>query len=115
MDGIVSQVRQLVGAGGDRIIEVAGLRYDPRNLTTRSDVTDVLGLTEREFVEAILADNGGCAWAATFTEVTAFSTTQVRRLLDELADEGAVERRRADQGAIVCLPEANGIAQQSTP
>lgn len=114
MEGIVSQVRGIVGVSGDPAVDVAGLQYDPRELTTRSDVTDVLGLTEREFVEAILADNGGCAWAGTFTEVTNWSGFQVRTLLDELADEGAVVCERADQDVVVCLPEANGITQHTT-
>lgn len=115
MDGLVAQVRQLFGTDDDRVVEVAGFRYDPGELTSRADVTDVLGLTEREFVEAILVANGGCTWPHTFTDVTDWSASQVRTLLDDLEEEGAVVRLSAGRDTIVCLPGSDDVVRKPTP
>lgn len=115
MRAIVKLVRRIVGAGGDRRVNVVGFRYDPTNLTTRDDVTGVLGLTEREFVEAILVENGGRIWPKTIREVTDWSASQVRTLLDDLEDEGAVVRRRAGWETIVSLPGADRTVRTSMP
>lgn len=92
---------------GDNQIEVAGITYDPRSLSSREDVQYELGITEREFVEAIILDQDGAVRLRSLTTYTDWSVSETRDVLTELEAEGAIVLSQVDEAEVVSLPAAD--------
>lgn len=107
--------RRLVEAGSRERVTVAGLEYEPSSIASRHDVPVELGLTEREFVEAILVDNRGRVRQRALTYYTDWSASQTSRVLAELEADGAIVRTRAGREKIVHLPGEDDPAGLAAP
>lgn len=95
----------------DRVV-LGGIGYDPKDVRSRDDVRRVLGLSEREFVVAILLDNGGRAMQGAFPEYTNWSASLVSRVLTELEDEGAIARHRIGREKVVGFPRREATSDR---
>ena len=92
---------------GDDQIEVAGIRYDPQSLSSREDVQEELGITEREFLEAIIVDQDGAVPLRSLTKYTDWSVSETSDVVSELEADGAILRLEVGEAEVVRLPAAD--------
>lgn len=82
--------------------------YTPEMIGGRTDIRMELGVEPAEFVQRILEVEGGRMRQRDFDEYGDFSPSTICRMLQELEEEGVVERYRVGREKIVTLPGEEG-------
>lgn len=92
----------------ERASPLEELEYDPRSIESRADIYTELGLRPAQFVRRIVEQEGGWVRQRDLGRYADFSPSTVCRMLQDLEEEGVVERYRLGRGKIVTLATEPG-------